>query len=83
MTITPKPQNLKTKKNKNKTLKRLFGLYSLKRNFCFVFLVFFCVLKCKKRLVFFCFLVIFSNHKPSKKQRKQVFFVLLKRTIFA
>ena len=77
MTITPKPQNLKTskQKNKNKTLKRLSGLYSLKRNFCFVFpCVFF--LKCKKRLVFFVFwwFSLTINLQKNKENKFFLFF---------
>jgi hypothetical protein len=66
MIITPKLRNQKPKK-KNTTLKRLFGLVA-KDVFCFP--CFFWVLKCKKRTYFFLCLVIFSNHKPSKKQKK-------------
>jgi hypothetical protein len=65
----------KHKTKKNKALKRLFGLASKDVFFpCVLFAI--GMQKTKKNTcVFFWFLVIFSNHRPSNKQKKQKVFV--------
>jgi hypothetical protein len=65
MIITPKLRNQKPKKKHN--FEETFW-FSRKR--CFLFSLFFLGFEMQKKNLFFLCLVIFSNHKPSKKQKK-------------